>query len=81
MTTELNDAPNQHDVNRGMGQDLTQQYLVAVPDPLMKKITLSSSTYLELLGEGVGGVQLHDVLHKLLHGQRLVTVCSQRRRT
>lgn len=38
-------------------------------------------SYLELLGEGVGVVQLHDVLHKLLHRQRLVIVCSQREET
>lgn len=34
------------------------------------------STYLELLEEGVGGVELHDVLHELLHCQRLVAVCN-----
>lgn len=38
-------------------------------------------SYLELLGEGVGGVQVHDVLHKLLHCQRLVTICSQTEET
>lgn len=35
-------------------------------------------THLKLLGEGVGGVQFHDVLHKLLHRQRLMTVWSQK---
>lgn len=34
--------------------------------------------HLKLLEEGVGRVQLHDVLHELLHCQRLVTVCGQR---
>ena len=31
-------------------------------------------TYLKLLAEGVGAVQLHHVLHKLLDRQRLVAV-------
>lgn len=34
------------------------------------------TAHLKLLREGVGVVQLHDVLHKLLHRQRLVTVCK-----
>lgn len=41
---------------------------------LLTKLKSQRSTHLKLLGESVGGVELHDVLDKLLHRQRLVTI-------
>lgn len=35
-------------------------------------------TDLKFLGESVGGLELHDMLHKLLHCQRLVTIWNTR---
>lgn len=35
-------------------------------------------THLKLLAESAGAMELHDVLHKLLHCERLVTVWNQK---
>ena len=40
----------------------------------LKASGIASSSYLKLLGEGVGGVELQHVLHKLLHCHWLVAV-------
>lgn len=62
------------------------QNILAVYVPRTKKVhrhfiqhrykQCEHSTHLKLLGEGVGAVQLHDMLRKLLDCQWLVTVCN-----
>lgn len=41
-------------------------------------LSIENLTHLKLLAESVGAVELHDVLHKLLHSERLVAVWNQR---
>lgn len=56
-----------------LGFFLKQKYLL-----LNSNTVTGNVTDLKFLGESVGGLELHDMLHKLLHCQRLVTIWNTR---